>query len=316
MNILKRTTLQIRRGVIYFSSKADKTSFSPNKYCLDLVRHHDYENFLATLLIKGQSERRGAFAVRAFNVEIAKVAGSVSDEKIGQMRLKFWYDALNKIYDKDVNKKLPDHPVIYEVNNAVGEYKLPKLYFQRLITARQRSANMMFSTVEELEQHTEISTSSIYYLLLKIAGVEDLNVDHAASHLGKAQGIANSLRALGAATVRQSRGLSVLPPIPQEILLKHGCSYEKVLRQRPEDIAVQNCVFDVAGTAKVHLDKARSLSSKIPSVAKNIFLPAVAVDRFLTRLQLANFQLYSDRLAKRDGLLALVYFWNNLRRRF
>lgn len=41
-------------------------------------RSHDYENFLATLLINGQSKRRGAFAVRAFNVEIAKVAGSVS----------------------------------------------------------------------------------------------------------------------------------------------------------------------------------------------------------------------------------------------
>lgn len=129
------------------------------------------------------------------------------------------------------------------------QYQLPKLYFQRLITARQRSANTMFSTVEEFEQHMEISTSSIYYLLLKIAGVVDLNVDHVASHLGKAQGIANSLRALGA--VRQSRGLSVLPPIPQEILLKHGCSYEKVLRQQPDDLAVQNCVYDVASTAKV-----------------------------------------------------------------
>lgn len=78
-------------------------------------RNHDYENFLATLLIKGRSERRAAFAVRAFNVEIAKVAGSVSDDKLGQMRLKFWSDSLNKIYDKDKSKPLPEHPVIYEV---------------------------------------------------------------------------------------------------------------------------------------------------------------------------------------------------------
>lgn len=44
---------------------------------LIINRNHDYENFLATLLIRGQSERRSAFAIRAFNVEIAKVAGSV-----------------------------------------------------------------------------------------------------------------------------------------------------------------------------------------------------------------------------------------------
>lgn len=190
------------------------------------------------------------------------------------------------------------------------------MYFQRLIQARQRPSNMLFNTVEELEQYTEISTSSIYYLLLKIVGVDDLNVDHAASHLGKAQGIANTLRALGAVTVRQSRGLNALPPIPQEILLKHGCSYERVLRQRPEDVGVQNCVYDVASVAKIHLDKARNLSTKVSSPAKNVFLPAFAVDRFLTRLQVTNFQLYSDRLAKRDGLLPLTYFWNNLRKRY
>lgn len=196
------------------------------------------------------------------------------------------------------------------------KYKLPKLYFQRLITARERSSNLMFSTVKELEQYSEISTSSMYYLLLKLCGVEDLNADHAASHLGKAQGICNSLRTLGAVTVRQTRGLSALPPIPQEILLKHGCSYEKILRQHPDDVAVQNCVFDVASIAKIHLQKARNLSSKVPLAGKNVFLPALAVDRFLTRLQFTNFQLYSNQLAKRDGLLPLVYFWNNLRRRY
>lgn len=190
------------------------------------------------------------------------------------------------------------------------------MYFQRLIQARQRSSNMMFMSVQELEQYAEISTSSIYYLLVKIAGIDDLNVDHAASHLGKAQGILNCLRTLGAVTVRQSRGLNALPPIPQEILLKHGCSYEKVLRQRPDDVAAQNCVFDVASVAKIHLEKARNLNSKVPSTGRSMFLPAIAVDRFLTRLQVAHFQLYSDRLHQRDGLLALIYFWNNFRKRY
>lgn len=107
---------------------------------------------MATLLIRGQSERRSAFAVRAFNVEIAKIAGSVnnnsfclcplcichclkitkqvheqthvitfqvSEPKLAEIRLKFWSDALNKIYDKDnKGKALPEHPVITEVNNV------------------------------------------------------------------------------------------------------------------------------------------------------------------------------------------------------
>lgn len=39
-------------------------------------RNHDYENFLCTLLIKGD-QRRGAFAVRAFNVEVSKIISAV-----------------------------------------------------------------------------------------------------------------------------------------------------------------------------------------------------------------------------------------------
>lgn len=207
-------------------------------------------------------------------------------------------------------------PLLFVIFQVVQKYKLSKLYFQRLIQARQRSSNVMFTSVEELEQYTEISTSSIYYLLLKIGGIEDINVDHAASHLGKAQGISNYLRSLGAVTVRQSRGLSALPPIPQEILLKHGCSYEKILRQQPNDVGAQNCVFDVASVAKIHLDKARQLGDKVPAIGRRIFLPAISVDRFLTRLQSANFQLYSKQLSKRDGLLAFAYFWNSLRKRY
>lgn len=126
-------------------------------------RKYDYENYLSTLLIKGPQERQCAFAVRAFNVEIAKIAGSVcermtrenkmnvadhrlcrcrchdlnahvffclsfdffvpdmfkvSEEKIAQLRLKFWYDALDKIYDKNRAKILPEHPVIQELNHV------------------------------------------------------------------------------------------------------------------------------------------------------------------------------------------------------
>lgn len=79
MYAVKRLPSIIGRPVCAnFSSRATKPATSPNQYCVDLVRTHDFENFLSTLLINGQAERRGAFAVRAFNVEIAKIAGSVS----------------------------------------------------------------------------------------------------------------------------------------------------------------------------------------------------------------------------------------------
>lgn len=175
---------------------------------------------------------------------------------------------------------------------------------------------MMFETVEQLEQHVETSTSSIYYLLLKICGIEDLNADHAASHLGKAQGISNMIRTLIALKSNQNRGMAAIPPIPQEILFKHGCSYEQILRQRDNDVGVQNCIFDVASVANIHLEKSRKLGNKLTLAAKHVLLPAAGVERFLNRLQAANFQLNNERLTKRDGLLPLVLFSNKIRRKY
>lgn len=190
------------------------------------------------------------------------------------------------------------------------------MYLQRLITARQRPSNAIFTTTEELEQHVEQSTSSVYFLLLRIAGVDDLNADHAASHLGKAQGISNLLRTLSTMTQQKTNNRSAIPPIPQEILLKHNCSYERILRQQSADSNVADCVFDVASVASIHLTKARKLNDKLNDNARNVLLPAIAVQRFLDRLQQCHFHLYNERVVRRDGLLPLMYFWNNFRRRY
>lgn len=171
----------------------------------------------------------------------------------------------------------------------------------------------MFVTKAELEQYVETSTSSVYYLLLKILGVENMNADHAISHMAKAQGICNMLRTLG---VTSRIGLGALPAIPQDVLLAQGCSYERIIRQRPDDVAVQNCIFDVASMASIHLEKSRNLADKVPNHAKPLFLPAVAIGRFLERLRLADFRLNDPSVTKRDSLLPVIIYWKRFRKTY
>lgn len=196
---------------------------------------------------------------------------------------------------------------------AITTHKLNKQYLQRLIQSRQRPSHTMFTTKTDLEQYVELSTSSVYYLLLKIMGIENMNVDHAISHMAKAQGICNILRTLA---IAHQGGLGALPAIPQDILLAHGCSYEQILRQRTNDIAVQNCIFDVASMANIHLEKSRKLSNKVPNHAKPLFLPAVATGRFLERLRQADFKLCNPNVTKRDSLLPLVIYWKRFRKTY
>lgn len=82
-------------------------------YTSHLSRRNDYENFLCTLLLP-HNIKSAAFAIRAFNVEVAQVEDQVSDNKIGAMRLQFWTDALNNIY----NDQPPRSPVSLELHRV------------------------------------------------------------------------------------------------------------------------------------------------------------------------------------------------------
>lgn len=66
---------------------------------------------------------------------------------------------------------------------------------ERLITSRSSILkSKVFRSLEDIERYSEESVSSLYYLMLSVAGVKDVHADHAASHLGKAQGLTNILR--------------------------------------------------------------------------------------------------------------------------
>jgi hypothetical protein len=55
-------------------------------------------------------------------VEIARISDVVSDDKIGTMRLKFWDETIDKLYDKNL-KYVPDQPVIKELKCvSIAEY--------------------------------------------------------------------------------------------------------------------------------------------------------------------------------------------------
>lgn len=167
-------------------------------------------------------------------------------------------------------------------------------------------------SVKDIEDYCEQSVSSVYYLLLDAAGIKNVHTDHAASHLGKAQGIANLLR-----SVRYQSRSKYCIPVPQEILMRHGVSQERILRDQKEDVGVEEAVFEMATVAHQHLLKARALHKEnFSPVVAELLLPAVAVERYLDRLRHAHFHVTDERLQKRDNLLAYHYYINRFRKRF
>ncbi|XP_064394510.1 NADH dehydrogenase (ubiquinone) complex I, assembly factor 6-like [Halichondria panicea] len=286
-----------------WNTRTSSTS-SNNSYCIQSVRKHDYDHYLCCLLLP-KSSQASAFSIRAFNIEIAQIQNQVSEQSIGKMRLQFWKDALNNIY----KGAPPLHPVALALAEAVGKHKLTKKWLTRVVEARDSTQTRLFRSTEELETYAEHTFSSLLYLTLETLGVRDVNSDHAASHVGKAEGIVTLLRASN--FYRASRHV----PIPMDIMIRHGASQEDFIRGQLSQ-PLQDSVYDFASLAHTHLNKAHSLRNSIPSDGWRALLPAVVCESLLKRIQQADFDPFSPQLMTRPPLLPLQLLWKRLSRTF
>eukprot|EP00967_Tisochrysis_lutea_P035605 scaffold42697_cov17-Tisochrysis_lutea.AAC.1 len=111
--------------------------------------------------------------------------------------------------------------------------------------------------------------SELLYLQLASANIQSREADHAASHLGKAVGIATLLKGT------KYHGERRRSYLPVELCAKHGVSQERHeiepgddkdctdLCAQPSD-GMCDVVLAVASVAKNHLDEARALAGRIP----------------------------------------------------
>ncbi|KAK2527872.1 Ndufaf6, partial [Columba guinea] len=221
----------------------------------------DYEGFLCSLLLPAES-RTSAFALRAFNVELAQagaqklpaqpgklIKDSITQKTTGLMRMQFWREAVENIYCDNP----PHQPVATELWRAVKRHNLTKMWFMKIIDEREKNLDdRAYRNIQELETYAENTQSALLYLTLEMLGVRDIHADHAASHIGKAQGIVTCLRATPYHSARQKVFL------PMDICMLHGVSQEDFIRGKQEK-NVRDVIYDIASQAHIHLEHVRFL---------------------------------------------------------
>uniref|UniRef100_A0ABI7YK49 NADH:ubiquinone oxidoreductase complex assembly factor 6 n=4 Tax=Felis catus TaxID=9685 RepID=A0ABI7YK49_FELCA len=276
-----------------------------DRYCLELLRKRDYEGYLCSLLLPADS-RSSAFALRAFNVELAQVKDSVSEKTIGLMRMEFWRKTVDDIYSDNP----PQQPVAIELWKAVKRHNLTKRWLMKIIDEREKNLDdKPYRNIQELENYAENTQSSLLYLTLEILGVKDLHADHAASHIGKAQGIVTCLRAT---PYHGSRRRVFLP---MEICMLHGVSQEDFLRQNQAK-NVRDVIYDIASQAHLHLKHARSFHKSVPVKAFPAFLQTVALEDYLKKIRQVDFDIFHPSLQQKNTLLPLSLYVQSWRKRY
>jgi 15-cis-phytoene synthase len=100
--------------------------------CMDIVRQHDRDRYLSALFAP-DDKRPHLFALYAFAAEVARIPSIVSEPQIGEIRLQWWLDTLDGIFDGVSH----DHPVAKALATTIAEFTLPKAALRQVVEARQ-----------------------------------------------------------------------------------------------------------------------------------------------------------------------------------
>ena len=126
--------------------------------------------------------------------------------------------------------------------------------------------------------------------------------------LGKVEGLLTLLRGVphNAAKLRKVY-------LPISLLAEHKVSTESIVRHSFEAENMKNLTEHIASSADEHLTNCRFRSKYLNREEKQILLPAVIADRYMTRLNRAQCDLYNGQLQARDAWLPAILYWNKLK---
>lgn len=260
------------------------------------LRRDDRDRYLTALLAPPEA-REGLLAVYGFNLEIARVRETVSEELIGRMRLQWWRDRLEDIFAGNP----PRHPVAEPLSWAVRRFALPRDLFDGLIDARDADlAGDPPADLAALEGHARGTAAPVVHLALRILGQDSGPAAAAAADVAMAQALTGILRAvpfhLRAGVVR----------LPGDLCRDEGLDVGRLRDRGPagQEAALAAVVARVADRARAALTAARH--HRTPRAALPALLPARLAARDLKRLERAGHDPFAGTVMRVDGLRPLI----------
>lgn len=306
---------------------SEKRILDSHSYCLEHVKKHDRENYLAALCIKDAKIRKAVVTLRAFNVELSLIRDSTTNSDRAKLRLHFWsklveeiirrnneqdsnIDKLNAYYNyTPIAKELLDLFYLIDMDEKLQQF------LQDLIGARISSKVLgykPFESMRELELYCSKSNSSIYHMSSEIA-LQLHNVWHrnknmtsamssTAENLGIAQGLSNIIRGIPYNSTKNCCY------VPKDLLNEHQLTSRDFISKNLDGKKVRGIVEAMSIRCQKLVNDSYMDSSYVPNFFGQIFLPRVAIQSSLNKLKKCNYNICDPLLGRRDNLLP-VNLW-------
>ncbi|TAQ90232.1 hypothetical protein B7494_g1430 [Chlorociboria aeruginascens] len=227
--------------------------------------------------------RDANLAIRALNIELARIPDMVSNAIVGAQRIKFWRDNLSSTFNSTHSKE----PVAILLHHALSSLQrrhprhnehVMKIWLLKVVKAREQYMdNRPYTSLDALENYAENTYSTLMYLTLAALPLHSMAADHVASHIGKATGITAVLRGLpllafppapnhhsnnaasSGAVGGMAGGRQGTVMLPLDIMAECGVKEEEVLRKGAQAPGLKDAIFKIATRANDHLIMAREL---------------------------------------------------------
>lgn len=245
-------------------------------YCLKLLKKTDKDRYLSVLFAP-KAKRNALAALYAFNAEIAHIRESIREPLVGEIKLRWWRDALmnNGIDGAD------GHPILFALLKTIDEYHLPLDAFLRYCDARIFDLyNDPMPSVNDLEGYCGETSSAIIQLACQILDPDAALISSdACGHAGVALAISVILRLL---PIYQARHQLY---IPTDIINAAGGRLENFINNKASDQEKQQVLLAFFALLQDHYSQFLENYAALPKTLRPAFTPLAIVPAILNKSQ-------------------------------
>lgn len=254
-------------------------------HCVGEARIHDHDRYLCALFA-ARRVRPALLALTAFNVEIARVAETVTEPALGEIRLQWWRETVADLYDG----KTRDHPVVLALAPAIAQGLLSHVRFERIIEARISDLNSGAPTdLGALEAFARVTAGEHHQLWREALNDKSDGATKAVDHAAVAFALVGLVRAI---PFHAARGRQYLPA---NFARDAGLDVTDVLAGRFTP-ALAGVVMSILDRAEHHLREARNLRRQVPRRVLPAMFPATLAAMHMQRLRRAGGNPFADGL--------------------
>lgn len=277
---------------------------------LSSIQKIDYDRYLCTIFADRASRDKIAL-ILSFNIEIAKIKNKVSDENIGRIRLKWWEEAVEEIYDDSKTPRKHDI-VTYLAELTRVHPNIKKDHFLDIINAREADLYLRpFQTIKDFEEYLELTSFSLNKIAAEIEDIQDKEILCASRHFSIAWGVTAVIRSL-ARNFSNNR-----VPIPIELMQE----YEMKLDNLGSAVFLNKSfglVENLCFLAEEHLSKGREAinnydKSRLKKASSILIYGKIAEFR-LSQIKKNCYNVLSRDIYPYMGMFKLIKLYLNQKR--